>query len=130
MNLTVTAPAAPSDAFAFAGGRPAMRKYLSWYARHGKTLLVKWKGEPAIFVAMMRPGWRRIEVCPAFNRMAAPAMVPLLRLAHLTFSRMHQDGYRIEIAIRHPDAMAIRLAQLAGFSPDRGERWIWTGGNP
>lgn len=127
MVLSAAGPVTPSMVFRMAGHRPVLRKIAAWQARHGASLMIFADGEPAVLVMAMRTGWRRRELCFAFGGPARRAMPGLMRLAQLTLARMRQDGFRTEIRIRHGDARAVRMAQLAGFVPERGEFWTYGG---
>lgn len=125
-KLTVLSPVPVSRAMDFAGPRPMQRKALAWGVRHGGSILILWDGQPAVLVQTHRAGWRRVELAMAFSRHAKPAMGALIRLMQLTGRRMRQDGYRVEITIRHAGSAGLRMARLAGFMPDGNGRHIWT----
>lgn len=114
------------DALAFAGGRSFLRKVLLYQVRHSKALLVLAAGEPLALVMFYTHRKRLAEYAMVTRPAAARHMTALTRLAHLTLSRMAQEGILVMAKVRETDARAQRMARLVGFGPGRfRDRTIW-----
>ena len=125
MKLELREPSM-SDALAFAGGKSFLRKVLLYQIRHTQARLVLADGEPLALV-MFYPHRRKLaEYAMVVRPPAALHMTGLVRLAHLTLSRMAQEGILVMARVRETDPRAQRMARLVGFGPGRfRDRTIW-----
>jgi hypothetical protein len=114
-------PATFFDACTFAGTAALRRKALVYQVRNGEAFVVERDGQPLALGMFWFHRKRRAEFALVVMPGAQQAMVGLVRIAHLTLSRMAESGVLVFALVRVTDARARRMASLVGFGPSRLE---------
>jgi hypothetical protein len=121
-------PATFFDALEFAGSRAFLRKVLVYQVRHAEAFVVEGDGARLALGMFWKHRAKRAEFALIVAPPATRNMVAMVRLAHLTISRVVQSGVLVFARIRVSDPRAQRMARLVGFKPSRmadPEIWIF-----
>lgn len=110
-------PATVLDAMEFAGGRAFLRKILVFQVRKTEAFLVTKQGQHVALAMLCRHRAKRVEYAMFVKPVAAQNMVGLVRLAHLTLSKLAQDGILVFAHMRGTNTQSCRMARLTGFEP-------------
>lgn len=84
-----------------------------------------YRGDQVLAVAFFRvQSCKRLEFALAIHRDAKPHMRALVRLAHLTLSRL-AETHLVFANVDPRNSAGRRMAQLTGFDPSRAGPKIW-----
>jgi hypothetical protein len=110
-------PATLFDAFAFGGNRGFLRKALVFQVRRSVAYVVERDGAALALVMIMGLRKRLAEFAMVLTPLAPAMLRWMIRLAHLTLTKIAQDGTLVKAHVRPSNAKARRMAELVGFQP-------------
>jgi hypothetical protein len=123
-------PATVFDALDFAGGKAFLRKVLVYSVRKCDAYIISKGADPLSLAMLHQVRARRVEFAMFVKPAAQKNMVAMVRLAHLTLSKLSQSGVLVYARVRISDARAQRMARLTGFMPGNmrnAEIWLFRG---
>ena len=127
VGFAVSSPARLDDCHALAPPTRFGRKVTTDMWLNAQTAAFHSNGELVAIGYLYPLPENRFEFCLAATVRAKAHMRRLIRIAHLTFSRLAQTGAIVSARVRSGNKTGQRMARLAGFhpDPDTPELWIW-----
>ncbi|RXT29362.1 hypothetical protein B5P46_11820 [Rhizobium leguminosarum] len=127
-RLTLQTPVSWTDCLDMGGSRAYTRKAMLMMKSIGDSMSISAAGE-LLAVAFLVPDRQgRLELAMAVKPEAAPRMLSLCRLAHLTLGRFAETGSVIICHVAVGNRAGERMARLTGFSHADDTLWIFKGG--